>query len=227
MQLNLQLCRGCITNERFGRRVFFGAMVTESIVALIWAAAAMTFFGGMEQLNSVMVAQKGNAAYVVNIITNTMLGKVGAVLAILGVVAAPITSGDTAFRGARLVIADFLKMNQQKLSKRLIISVPLFIVGGILTQVDFSILWRYFAWSNQTLAVFVLWAVTVYLIQKKKFYWITLIPAIFMTAVCSTYLLVAPEGLNLSLEYGNYIGISITAIISFLILRHYMKKMKN
>jgi carbon starvation protein CstA len=188
----------CITSEKQGRGVFYGAMITEGIVALIWAAIGMAFYGGVGPLNEVMTANSGNAAFVVNEISNSLLGKLGGALALLGVVAAPITSGDTAFRSARLIVADFLNYKQGPIKNRLIICVPLFAIGFVLTLVDFAVIWRYFAWSNQTLAMIVLWAITVYLAQEKKFYWITLIPALFMTTVITSYLLFAPEGFGLS-----------------------------
>lgn len=188
----------CITNEKQGRGVFYGAMITEGIVALIWAAIGMAFYRGVGPLNEVMVANNGNAAYVVNEISNSLLGKIGGALALLGVVAAPITSGDTAFRSARLIVADFLNFRQGPIKNRLLVSIPLFAVGYGLTLVNFSVIWRYFAWSNQTLAMVVLWAITVYLAQERKFYWITLIPALFMTVVITSYLLFAPEGFGLS-----------------------------
>lgn len=188
----------CITNEKQGRGVFYGAMITEGIVALIWAAIGMAFYGGVGPLNEVMVTNNGNAAFVVNEISNSLLGKLGGALALLGVVAAPITSGDTAFRSARLIVADFLNFKQGPIKNRLIISIPLFAAGFGLTMVDFAVIWRYFAWSNQTLAMIVLWAITVYLAQERKFYWITLIPALFMTTVITSYLFFAPEGFGLS-----------------------------
>ncbi|MFA6795354.1 MAG: carbon starvation protein A, partial [Proteiniphilum sp.] len=184
----------CMKNEKEGRKVFYGAMVIEGVVALIWAAISMSFFGGIRELGEVMVAQKGNAAWVVNEISNSLLGKVGAVLAILGVVAAPITSGDTAFRSARLTVGDLLGFNQKLVRNRLVITIPLFAVGFMLTKINFDVVWRYFAWSNQTLATVVLWTITVYLFQKRKTYWITLLPALFMTAVVTTYIMLAPEG---------------------------------
>jgi len=204
----------CMKNESLGRRIFYGAMITEGIVALIWAAVAMSFFGGVKELNDVMASQKGNAAWIVNEISHSLLGKFGAILAILGVVVAPITSGDTAFRSARLIVADFLNYKQVKIKNRLIISVPLFIAGFLLTQVDFGIIWRYMAWSNQTLAVIVLWSITVYLFKNRKFYWVSLIPAIFMTAVCSVYILVASEGFQLEHTIAYLIGSAITVIIT-------------
>ena len=146
----------CLPNETMGRKIFFGAMIAEGIVALIWAAAAMAFFGGVKELNEVSLSGK-NAAWIVNEICNTMLGKIGGLLALIGVVAAPITSGDTAFRSARLTIADSFKLPQDTLKRRLLVTIPLFVIGLILTQTDFGIIWRYFGWANQTLATIVLW----------------------------------------------------------------------
>lgn len=217
----------CITNEKFGRRVFYGAMITEGVVAMIWAAISMSFFGGIRELNEVMAANSGNAAFVVNEISNSLLGAFGGFLALLGVVAAPITSGDTAFRSARLIVADFLNYNQKPIKNRLLVSIPLFAVGFFLTRIDFSIIWRYFAWSNQTLAMIVLWTISVYLLQEKKFYWVTLVPAVFMTAVTITYLLFAPEGFSLPKEISHPVGVS-TAIISlavfFIYKRNYFSR---
>jgi carbon starvation protein CstA len=197
----------CMKNERLGRRVFYGAMITEGLVALIWAAAGMAFFGGVAELNSVMNDHQGNAAWVVNEISHSLLGKIGGILALLGVVAAPITSGDTAFRSARLIVADFLKLNQKYIKNRLAISIPLFLAGFLLTQLDFAVIWRYFAWSNQTLAAIILWTVTVYLSNESKFFWISLVPAVFMTSVTLTYICVAPEGFHLPGAIGYAIGI--------------------
>jgi carbon starvation protein CstA len=200
----------CVTNEKLGRRVFYGAMVAEGVVALIWAAIGMSFYGGVQQLNVVMTEHSGNAAFVVNEISNSLLGKFGGILALLGVVAAPITSGDTAFRSARLIVADFLRYGQGPIKNRLFVSIPLFAIGLLLTQMDFSVIWRYFAWSNQTLAMIVLWTITIYLAQQRKFYWITLLPALLMTAVTSTYLLFAPEGFSLSKEISYPVGAIVT-----------------
>lgn len=207
----------CLTNEKHAYPVFYGAMITEGIVALIWAAAATYFFGenGMEE---------SNAAVVVDSITKNWLGTVGGILAILGVIAAPITSGDTAFRSARLIVADFLNLEQKSISKRLLISIPMFIIAIALLMYSlkdkngFDMIWRYFAWCNQTLAVFTLWALTVYLTKEKLCYWVTLIPALFMTAVCSTYILVAPEGFGINYEVGLIIGllsVIVSAVIFF------------
>lgn len=217
----------CLTNEKYGRRVFYGAMITEGVVALIWAAISMSFFGGIRELNEVMTANDGNAAFVVNEISNSLLGKFGGFLALLGVVAAPITSGDTAFRSARLIVADFLSYKQEPIKNRLFVSLPLFAIGFLLTQINFAIIWRYFAWSNQTLAMVVLWAITVYLAQERKFYWITLIPAVFMTAVTTTYLLLAPEGFSLPKDISYLLGVvlSLAALAGFFIYKNsYLKQ---
>lgn len=219
----------CLKNESMGRRVFYGAMVAEGIVALIWAAAAMSFFGGVEQLNSTMVEHKGNAAFVVTLISETWLGKIGSIFAILGVVAAPITSGDTALRSARLIVADFLKINQKPIYKRLLVSLPIFLICFLLLQIGFDIVWRYMAWSNQTLATVVLWAITFYLFSEKKLYIISLIPAIFMTFVCSTYIMIAPEGfhLNSSTAYTISICISIVVFLSAFLGFRKIKKLQS
>lgn len=196
----------CIKNERLGRRVFYGAMVVEGIVALIWAAAAIAFFKGDFSDLANYLGNK-SAAPLVNEISITWLGKVGGLLAILGVIAAPITSGDTALRTARLITADFLKFKQNTIVKRLIISIPIFIASYLIMQINFQVLWRYFGWCNQALSVFTLWAVTVYLARKGKMYFITLIPAMFMTMVCVSYIIFAPEGFS----FDNYLTDFIVA----------------
>ncbi|MCM0650502.1 carbon starvation protein A [Clostridium swellfunianum] len=198
----------CITSEKQGRAIFYGAMIAEGIVALIWAAAAIAFFGSTGELSAQMNAN-GGQGWVVSTISNTLLGKFGGALAILGVVACPVTSGDTAFRSARLTIADFLNYKQGPMKNRLMITVPLFVIGFILTRIDFNILWRYFAWSNQTLAMIVLWASAMYLALRKQIHWIATVPATFMTAVSITYILVAPEGFKLSSTIAYPIGIAV------------------
>lgn len=185
----------CLTNERHGRRIFYGAMITEGVVALIWAAAAIKFAGTYEGL-----AEMGNPAIVVNKICSSWLGTVGAILAVLGVVAAPITSGDTAFRSARLIAADFLKMEQTKIWRRLMLVLPLFAISCCLLFLDFNVLWRYFAWCNQTLATIVLWGCSVWLLRGGKCCWYTVVPATFMTFICTSYILCAPEGFASLLE---------------------------
>jgi carbon starvation protein CstA len=203
----------CIKNEREGRRIFYGAMIAEAVVALIWAAAAMSFFGSVGGLQEFLKANGNSAAIVVNEIAHSWLGKFGGLLAIIGVIAAPITSGDTAFRSARLIVADFIGYSQKMISHRIAISVPLFVAAMFILQINFDIIWRYFAWSNQTLATATLWTITVYLVQKKKLYWITLIPALFMTMVIFTYIAVAPEGFGLSAHTGYIFGAVCTTVI--------------
>ncbi|WP_303317285.1 carbon starvation CstA family protein [Flavivirga abyssicola] len=204
----------CISNEAQGKKVFFGAMITEGIVALIWAAIAMAFFGGVRELGATMAEEGHNAAWVVNIICNTTLGKIGGILAIFGVVAAPITSGDTAFRSARLIIADAFDFNQSKLLKRFVITIPIFVVALAITQIDFAIVWRYFGWSNQMLATVVLWAIAVYVKQQGKTYWFILIPSAFMSGVVTTYILVAPEGFSLDYKLSYTVGIIVSIALS-------------
>ncbi|MFI0429295.1 carbon starvation protein A [Mariniflexile sp. HMF6888] len=217
----------CMKTELLGRKIFYGAMITEGIVALIWAAAAMAFFGGVESLNHAMLSNGNNAAWAANEISLKMLGGVGGVLAILGIVAAPITSGDTAFRSARLIIADIFKFDQTNIFKRIYVSLPLFIIAFLLTQIDFGIIWRYFAWSNQALATIVLWTITAYLVGEDKPYWVSLVPAVFMTMVSSTYILIAPEGFQLDNQW-SYMGGTISTILVFIgFWRSYIFKNKN
>ena len=193
----------CMKHEKYCRPIFYGAMVAEGFVALVWAAAATYFF----QENGIIDQVTGKAfsgAVVATRISYGWLGTLGGVLALLGIVAAPITSGDTALRSARLIAADFLHIDQKPIAKRLMICIPLFLLTmGVLVYSlsdaeGFKIIWRYFAWCNQTLSVFTLWAITVHLVREKKNYYITLLPALLMTAVCSTYICIAPEGLALS-----------------------------
>jgi carbon starvation protein CstA len=209
----------CIKNEKQGRRIFYGAMIAEAIVAMIWAAAAMSFFGDVGGLNQFLADNGNNAAVVVDKIAHTWLGKVGGLLAIIGVIAAPITSGDTSFRSARLIVADMIHYAQKPLLNRIWIAIPLFVAGFIILQINFDILWRYFAWANQTLATTTLWVITAYLVKKKKCYWVSLVPAVFMTAVVSTYILIAPEGLQLSTTTGYWVGgvISIGIVLWFVL----------
>nr|WP_319512086.1 carbon starvation CstA family protein [uncultured Draconibacterium sp.] len=204
----------CLPNEADGKKIFFGAMITEGIVALIWAAAAMAFFGGVRELGQTMAQPGHNAAWMVNQICDTMLRKIGGLLAIIGVVAAPITSGDTAFRSARLTIADTFCFEQGKLMQRLVITIPIFVVAILLTTINFDIIWRYFGWSNQTLATIVLWTAAVYMLMRGENFWIALIPAIFMTGVVTTYILVAPEGLMLAYSLSVFIGCIVTIILT-------------
>ncbi|MDC7225027.1 MAG: carbon starvation protein A [Spirochaetales bacterium] len=213
----------CLPNEKYGRRVFYGAMVGEGIIALIWAAAAMSFFpGGISGLAD--VTAQGGAGLVVNQVSIGLLGGVGGVLAILGVIACPITSGDTAFRSARLTIADSLNLDQAPIKNRLLIAIPLLAVGFVLTFVDFSIIWRYFAWSNQTLATIVLWASAAYLAGEGRFHWMATLPATFMTAVVVTYIFQAPEGFGLSTSISYPVGLIAAAALFVLFLVKLPKK---
>lgn len=209
----------CINNERECRSVFFGAMISESIIALIWAAIAMAFFGGVDGLTSALAEHGNNAAWAVNTISRTTLGVVGGILAILGVVAAPITSGDTAFRSARLIIADILGVEQKSKLKRLYISIPLFAIGIAITFIDFDVLWRYFAWSNQMLAVVVLWSITVWLAREKRNIAVSLPAAIFMTFVCSSFVFISNQFLGLGPTAWAYAGgaaVTIAATIAII-----------
>ena len=218
----------CLKNEKLARPVFYGAMVAEGIVALIWAAAAIAFTGGYDQLATYMAEHNNSAGALVNDISISWLGSFGGILALLGVVAAPISSGDTALRSARLIAADFLHYDQSSISKRLIISVPIFAAAFGIMMIDFSVLWRYFAWCNQTLAVFTLWAVTVYLARHKKLYLITLIPAMFMTAVSVSYILFAPTPEGFGLSYPIAVGAGVAMAIIFLGLFYfYMKRINS
>ncbi|MBZ4676155.1 MAG: carbon starvation protein [Anaerophaga sp.] len=211
----------CIKKESHGRRVFYGAMVAEGIVAIIWATAAMNFFEGPEGLNTTMQVEGHNPAWVVNEISRSWLGAIGAVFAIVGVIACPITTGDTAFRSARLTIADVLKLDQSSVKKRLWVSLPLFAIGFVLSQLEFATIWKYLGLSNQVVAVVVLWAAAMYLAKVEKPHWMLSLPATFMTTVCITYLLVAPVkngGLFIDTSVGYWIGVllGIASLVLFL-----------
>ena len=212
----------CMKSEKMGRPIFYGAMITEGMVALIWATVSMWFFYGDPTPGYELIAgaEKGfytSAPAVVNLVCNDWLGVVGAILAMLGVVAAPITSGDTAFRSARLIVAEWLKLNQRPIAKRLIICIPMFglSIAMLIWQIEnpdgFNTIWQYFGWSNQALSVFTLWTVTVYLVRNNKCYWVTLIPALFMTTVCSTYAFVSKQMFGLG-DTGYYIGLACLAV---------------
>jgi carbon starvation protein CstA len=183
----------CVTSEKKCRSVFYGSMISESVIALIWAAVAMAFFYGPTGLGEQLAEHGGNAAWAVDVISRSTLGTVGAVLALLGVVAAPITSGDTAFRGARLIVADVFNIDQRPILKRFVICIPLFAIGYGITLINFDVVWRYFAWANQALACVVLWTIFVWLARNAKNYWIALIPALFMTFVETYFVLISPQ----------------------------------
>ena len=213
----------CMKNENDARPVFYGAMVLEGLVALCWAAIAMAFFHGQPQL---AVLYGAKPAVAVNQMATTLVGRVGLILTIIGVVICPITSGDTALRSSRITIADELKLNHEKISSRLKIAVPLFLVSFGLTFIDFSLIWRYFAWSQLIVATIVLYSATVYLIQKEKAYIVTFIPAILCTLIAFGYILQAPEGLGLSSIIANIISVIATVILSILFLKKYKKSEK-
>lgn len=183
----------CLTSEKQSRCIFYGAMISESIVALIWAAIGMAFWGGVEGLNNAIAEYGGSAARMVNIITDTTLGETIATFVVFGVIACAITSGDTAFRCARLIVADMFGIEQKSLGKRLWVSIPLFVTGlFIIFALPFQTIWSYFAWCNQTLAVITLWCITVYLTIRKQPVAIGAIPALIMTYVCSAYIFISP-----------------------------------
>lgn len=221
----------CMEHERQGRPIFYGAMITEGIVALIWATVSMYFFYGDPAPGYTIIhgaAETGShtsAPAVVNLVCNDWLGVAGGILALLGVVAAPITSGDTAFRSARLIIADFLKMEQRSIRRRLYICLPMFAasIALLLWQIEnpdgFNVIWQYFGWANQTLAVFTLWTLTVYLVREKKPYIITLIPALFMTTVCSSFLFVSKQafGLPEPVAYGLGVFVLVVSVVWFVV----------
>ncbi|MFC0269745.1 carbon starvation CstA family protein [Kushneria aurantia] len=204
-------------NENNGRRIFYGMMITEGVIAMIWAAAAMSLFHGDSSLSRVLA--NGGPAAVVQSVSTTLLGAVGGTLAVLGVIVLPITSGDTAFRSARMIIADYLGVNQVELVKRVMVAAPLFVISWGLTHMDFSLLWRYFSWANQTTAVIALWVATMYLILAKKAYWMTLLPALFMTMATFTYIAWAPIGFGLPLNIAYVVAALGTAVALALFIK--------
>lgn len=210
-----------LQTEKHGRYVFFGMMIAEAIIAMIWAAAAMSIFSYGE-LNELI--KSGTPAAVVSEISKTMLGAVGGTIAVIGVIVLPITSGDTAFRAARSIIADYFNFEQTKLKNRLIIAIPLFVIAYGLTKIDFTLLWRYFSWANQSTAAIALWIGTMYLFIKGKPYVVSLIPAIFMTLMTVIYILNAKIGFNIPLNTSYIIGAVITVILTAIF---FMKAMKN
>ena len=183
----------CMNNEGEARMIFYGSMITESIIALIWASIGMAFFHGPDSLAAALAEHGNNAAWAVSTIANTTLGAVGGFVALFGVVAAAITSGDTAFRSARLIIADVLGVEQRAISKRFMIALPLFAIGVVLLFVDFDVVWRYFAWTNQAMSVVTLWVIVVYLRKFKRNIWVALPPAVFMTYICTSFVFVSNQ----------------------------------
>ena len=212
----------CVKSEKMGRPMFYGAMITEGLVALIWATVSMYFFygGAAEELGKPLTLQ---APEVVTAVSEGWLGTFGGLLALLGVVAAPITSGDTALRSARLIIAEFLHLEQKSIMKRIWICIPLFgatmllLFYNIENPDGFNVIWSYFGWANQTLAVFTLWAITVYLVREKKPFWVTLLPALFMTVVCSSFLMISPNAFHFEMSIGYIVGATalLVAVVWF------------
>ena len=209
----------CIKSEKEGRKIFYGAMISESVIALVWAAAGVAFYGSTQLLSE---ALSGGASNVVYEISTGVLGVFGGILAIAGVIVCPITSGDTAFRSARLILAESFSLNQKSIKNRLLITIPLLLIGGLLTWFaivndnGFQVIWRYFSWSNQTLAMIALWVSTAYLMKKGKYRFgslITAIPASFMTAVSITYILMAKEGFRINQTVSYIAGIAVAVVL--------------
>jgi carbon starvation protein CstA len=215
----------CLKNEKYARPVFYGAMIAEGVVAMIWATAAIAYCGGPEGLNNAMssvgteidgvIVKNAQAADLVNLICQSWLGKVGAVIAILGVVICPITSGDTAFRSLRLSLGDLLKYDQKPIVKRLLISLPVFVIAFFFCKVDFSTAWSYFGIANQAFATLVMWTGAAYLVSKGKPHWMCSVPATFLTFICVCFIAVLPLGLHLAPVVG-YVAGGVTALAAFI-----------
>lgn len=197
-------------NEKNGRFIFYGMMIAEGIIAMIWAAAGMSLFHGYEGLQGVLA--EGEAALVVSKAAHLLLGSILGTIAVLGVIVLPITSGDTSFRSARMIIADYLHIDQRKLAKRIFVAAPLFIISFALTQIDFTILWRYFSWANQTTAVVALWVGAMYLLLAKKNYWVAAVPATFMTWNIFVYILSQKIGFGINLTVSYYLAFGLTLL---------------
>ena len=224
----------CIATERHGRRVFYGAMITEGIVALIWAAVGSYFFyasptPGYQEME-VATGYATAAPKIVALVTQDWLGLLGGILAVMGVIVAPITTGDTALRSARLIVADWLKIDQRQKAKRLYISIPIFLFSLLLLlwQIEnpegFNVIWQYFGWGNQVLSVIGLWTITVYLAGENKCYWVTLLPAMFMTCVCITFLCVSKQAFAIDYTIGCIAGVTAMAATTILFFTHLAKK---
>ncbi len=214
----------CMTSEKEGRKIFYGAMLSESVIALVWAAGGIAFYGATDGLFNAL-SKLGQSGVVYDISTG-LLGTVGGILAIVGVVACPITSGDTAFRSARLILAEITGLDQRSIKNRLIITVPLLGIGAILTRLDFNVLWRYFSWSNQTLAMVSLWVATSYLLQKgtrKVYSLLAALPASFMSAVSMTYILMAKEGFGLADGIAYPAGVVFAVALFAIYVYHFHK----
>ena len=209
----------CITNEGQGKQIFYGSMIGEAVIALIWATVGMTFYQSPEALQATL-SNNGGPAAVVNETSLALMGTVGGLFAIVGVIILPITSGDTAFRAARLTIAEALSFSQTSQANRLLIAIPLFVMGAVLSQIDFNIIWRYFGWANQTLATIMLWTIAAYLYRHQKLHIIASIPATFMTSVIVSFICSQKIGLSLPSDISTIIGVvsAIAALAAFLIL---------
>lgn len=199
----------CMSSEKHGRMLFYGPMIAEGILGLIWVTLGLSFYDSPEALGAVIKA--GTPTLVVKEISVGLLGPIGGMLAILGVIVLPVSTGDTAFRSARLLVADTLHIQQNTSSKRLVVAVPLFIAGIALTFVDFAVIWRYFGWANQTMSCVTLWAIATYLARRQRFHWIASLPATFMTVVCISYLCYAKIGFGMSMEIATFVGIAVAA----------------
>jgi carbon starvation protein CstA len=202
-----------LKKESEGRKVFFGAMIGEGIIAMVWAAAGMTFFGGTDGLQEAIAA--GGPAGAVNEISQSLLGSLGGVLAILGVIILPITTGDTALRSSRMMLTDMLSsvMNTDGKWKVSIVTMAVALPTFYLSTIDYTFLWRYVGWTNQLVATVMLWTGAIYLLKNRKFHWICALPALFMTAVVSSYIFYAPEGFQLSYSTSMVIGCMLTTVI--------------
>ena len=211
----------CMKSEKQGRFVFYGAMTAEGVIALIWAAAGCALYAKTDGLSTGLQAilANGQSAAIYDVCLQTM-GPVGVALAMIGVIVCPITSGDTAFRSARLTLADWIGMDQKPFGKRLSLCVPLLAAGLVISFLDYSVVWRYFSWTNQTLAMIVLWTASMYLYMEKKCYWLTAVPATFMSAVSATYFVSAPECLHLPISIAYPVGIIVA--VAFLALFLYV-----
>ena len=223
----------CIKSEKEGRKIFYGAMISESVIALLWAAAGVAFYGTTQLLSDALANGASNVIYE---ISTGVLGVFGGVLAVAGVIVCPITSGDTAFRSARLILAETFHLNQKKIKNRLLITIPLLVVGGLLTWFaivndnGFQIIWRYFSWSNQTLAMIALWVATAYLLKKGKFRFgslLTAFPAAFMSAVSLTYIMMAQEGFRLTQTISYISGASFAAVLFVIYLVFLIRRQKT
>lgn len=193
----------CLKSEKQARLVFYGAMIVEGMIALIWAFAALSCFESPAALNEAIAA--GTPSLVVKQVSSALLGMFG-VVAVLGVIILPITSGDTAFRGARLIVADILRLDQKSPIRRLVIALPLFALGFLISFHDFDVIWRHFGWANQTLAALALWSAAVFLSRARRPHWIASVPAVFMTAVTVTTIMYTPIGFRQPLFLSTVIG---------------------